>query len=88
MMSTTCAPRFYEAARALQPGGHLCVAMVHPFATAQDPSTLHSGRPMVREPYLNERRFEDHVEREGREMTFVSAHRPVSAYVSASSKRD
>ena len=29
---------------------------------SQDPSTLHSGRPMVREPYLNERRFEDHVE--------------------------
>ena len=43
---------------------------------------------MVREPYLNERRFEDHVEREGLEMTFVSTHRPLSAYVSASSKRD
>ena len=55
-----------EAARVLQPGGHHCVAMVHPFATAQDPSTLHTGRAMVREPYLNERRFEDHVEKASR----------------------
>jgi SAM-dependent methyltransferase len=72
-----------EAARVLRPGGYLCVAMVHPFATAQDPSTLHTDRPIVSEPYLNERRFEDHVERQGIEMTFVSTHRPLSAYVSA-----
>jgi SAM-dependent methyltransferase len=72
-----------EAERVLRPGGYLCVAMVHPFATAQDPSTLHTDRPIVSEPYLNERRFEDHVERQGIEMTFVSTHRPLSAYVSA-----
>jgi SAM-dependent methyltransferase len=72
-----------EAARVLRPGGHFCVAMVHPFATAQDPSTFHSDSPIVREPYLNERRFEDHVERDSLDVTFVSTHRPLSAYISA-----
>lgn len=30
-----------------------------------------------------ERRYEDHAERDGVTMTFVSAHRPLSAHVSA-----
>ena len=73
----------HEASRILRRGGQLCVAMVHPFATAQDPSTMHSHHPVVSESYLNERRVEDHVERDGLEMTFVSRHRPLSAYVSS-----
>jgi hypothetical protein len=35
------------------------------------------------EPYLRERRYEDHVEREGWSMTFVSQHRPLSTYITA-----
>jgi SAM-dependent methyltransferase len=79
-----------EAARVLRPGGRFCVAMVHPFATAQEPpgwwrrpSTMNSDPTVLSEPYLSERRLEDHVERGGLEMTFVSTHRPLSAYVSA-----
>jgi SAM-dependent methyltransferase len=75
-----------EASRVLIPRGHLCVAIVHPFASAQDPSTMHSESPNVSEPYLTERRYEDHLEREGLEMTFVSMHRPLSTYISAMSR--
>jgi len=72
-----------EAWRVLRPEGCLCVALVHPFATAQDPATMHTERPIVTAPYLTEGRFEDHVERDGLAMTFVSMHRPLSSYLSA-----
>jgi SAM-dependent methyltransferase len=72
-----------EARRVLRPDGCLCVALVHPFATAQDPEMMHTDRIAINAPYLDERRFEDHVERDGLEMTFVSVHRPLSSYVSA-----
>jgi SAM-dependent methyltransferase len=72
-----------EAYRVLRPGGQLCFAMVHPFASAQDPSTMHTDHPTVTEPYLVERRVVDRIERDGLEMTFVSTHRPLSAYVFA-----
>lgn len=72
-----------EARRILRPDGCLCVALVHPFATAQDPATMHTERVAISAPYLDERRFEDHVERDGLQMTFVSVHRPLSSYVAA-----
>ncbi len=72
-----------EAARILRPGGRLCVAIVHPFASAQDPDSLHTHQPTFSLPYLEERRYEDRMERDGLAMTFVSAHRPLSAYVTA-----
>lgn len=43
---------------------------------------MHTERPVVTAPYLTERRFEDHVERDGLAMTFVSMHRPLSTYLS------
>ena len=52
-----------EAGRVLGPDGSLCVALVHPFATAQDPATMRAERSVVTAPYLEERRVEDHVER-------------------------
>jgi SAM-dependent methyltransferase len=72
-----------EAARILRPGGRLCVAIVHPFASAQDPDAMHTHDPTISRPYLEERRHEDLVERGGLAMTFVSVHRPLSAYVTA-----
>jgi hypothetical protein len=38
---------------------------------------------MVTESYLRERRYEDHVERDGSSMTFVSQHRPLGSYITA-----
>jgi SAM-dependent methyltransferase len=72
-----------EAARILRPGGQLCLAIVHPFASAQDTESMHTDRPTISRPYLEERRYEDHMERDGLAMTFVSAHRPLGAYVAA-----
>jgi len=72
-----------EAARVLRPGGQLCVAIVHPFASAQDLATLDEEQATVSEPYLRARRYEDPVVRDGLAMTFVSMHRPLSAYMSA-----
>jgi SAM-dependent methyltransferase len=70
-----------EAARVLRPDGHLCAALVHPYATAQDLRTMHTEQPLVTAPYLVERRFDDAIERDGRTMTFSSMHRPLSRYL-------
>jgi SAM-dependent methyltransferase len=72
-----------EIGRVLCPGGWLCTALVHPFATAQDDDTLHTDSFRVSRPYLQPRRYEDHLERDGLDMTFVSVHRPLSAYTAA-----
>lgn len=66
----------------LRPGGYLCIALVHPFATALDPTTMHTDHPTLAAPYLEERSFEDHVVRDGLEMTFSSVHRPLGVYLS------
>jgi ubiquinone/menaquinone biosynthesis C-methylase UbiE len=77
-----------EIGRVLREDGWLCVAVVHPFATAQDDDTLHTDSFRVSRPYLRARRYEDHVERNGLEMTFVSVHRPLSAYTAALARND
>jgi hypothetical protein len=59
------------------------MAVVHPFASAQDVSGLHTDDFQVSEPYLGQRRYSDSVERDGLAMTFTSVHRPLSAYTSA-----
>jgi ubiquinone/menaquinone biosynthesis C-methylase UbiE len=74
----------HEIARVLKPGGSLCMAIIHPFASAQDPAAFHTGKPSpITDPYFVERRYEDKAERNGLTMTFVSEHRPLSRYVSA-----
>jgi SAM-dependent methyltransferase len=70
-----------EAARVLRPGGHLCAALIHPFGSAQDRASVHTDTAVLTTPYLQERRYEDHVERDGLAMTFVSVHRPLGAYL-------
>ena len=73
-----------EIARVLRPGGSLCLAIVHPFASAQDPAAFRTGEPLpITAPYLVERRYRDRAVRDGLSMTFVSDHRPLSRYVGA-----
>ena len=57
--------------------------MVHPFASAQAASTMHTGVFQVSEPYLEQRRYTDRIERDGLAMTFTSMHRPLGVYTSA-----
>jgi SAM-dependent methyltransferase len=70
-----------EAARVLRPSGQFCVAIVHPFASAQE-SGIRSHNPVISEPYLSERRYTEHAARDGLEMTFESMHRPLGTYLS------
>jgi SAM-dependent methyltransferase len=71
-----------EAARVLRAGGRLCVAVVHPLASAgQFESRAPDARYVVEGSYLEERRYADTVERGGLAMTFHSRHRPLGAYV-------
>ena len=73
----------HEAARVLRAGGQFCIAIVHPFASAENRATWDTEVAQFSEPYLRERRYEDHVERQGSSMTFVSQHRPLSTYITA-----
>lgn len=73
-----------EAARVLEPGGSLCLAVVHPLASAgrfdgEDPSS-----PFVVEgSYLERSWYRDSFARDGLTMTFVSERRSIQAYVEA-----
>jgi ubiquinone/menaquinone biosynthesis C-methylase UbiE len=72
-----------EIGRVLRPRGQLCLAVVHPFISAQDEDTLHGPASEFSRPYLQTRRYTDRVEREGLAMTFTSMHRPLGAYTAA-----
>jgi SAM-dependent methyltransferase len=73
-----------EAARVLEPDGRLCLAVVHPLASAGAFEGDDEDSPFViRGSYLGRSYYEDHIVREGLEMTFVSEHRPIHAYVDA-----
>ena len=76
-----------EAARVLQQGGRLCVAIVHPINSAgtfEQPSA--DGRFIIQGDYLGAFQYADAVERDGLEMTFHSEHRPLEAYFLALEK--
>jgi SAM-dependent methyltransferase len=72
-----------EIGRVLRPGGQLCMAIVHPFISAQDEETMHSPSFGFSRPYLQPRHYVDQIERDGLGMTFSSMHRPLSDYTSA-----
>jgi len=59
-----------EIARVLEPGGRLCVAIVHPL----------NRPPEALDDYFSQRRFADEVELDGLRMTFESIDRPLEAY--------
>jgi hypothetical protein len=78
------ASAIHESARMLSPGGRLCVAIVHPLNSAGEFVGDDAGSPFVIEgSYLDSSWYTDDVGREGLELTFVSAHRPIEAYVDA-----
>ncbi|NPV23773.1 class I SAM-dependent methyltransferase [Bradyrhizobium aeschynomenes] len=73
-----------EAARVLQPGGRLCMAIVHPLNSAGRFAGLAADAPFVIQgSYLDSFTYSDPVERDGLSMTFHSAHRPLQSYFAA-----
>ena len=57
----------------LEPGGRLCLAIVHPL----------NRPPEALEDYFEEHRFAESFERDGLSMTFESIDRPLEAYTHA-----
>ena len=73
-----------EAARVLLPGGRLCLAIVHPLASAGSFVAREATSPFVIEgSYLDERQVAGTFTRAGLTMTFASVHRPLQAYTRA-----
>jgi SAM-dependent methyltransferase len=70
-----------EIARILQPGGRLCLAIVHPVNSAGRFETSDADAPFViKGNYLSAFAYADTVERDGLTMTFHSQHRPIESY--------
>lgn len=73
-----------EAARVLERGGRLCLAIVHPVNSAGTFESREPDSPFVIEgSYLEVSYYADELERDGLEMTFTSAHRPLEVYAEA-----
>jgi SAM-dependent methyltransferase len=73
-----------EAGRVLERGGRLCLAVVHPFNSAGRFAGDEASSPFVVEgSYLEPSYYADNLVRDGMEITFVSGHRPLQAYVDA-----
>ncbi len=70
-----------ELYRVLEPGGRLCLAIVHPINSAgrfEDPDG--EAPFVIRDSYFDPRIRTDVVEREGLPMTFRGWHRPLEAW--------
>ena len=73
-----------EAARVLEPGGSLCLAVVHPLASAGQFDGDDASSPfVVAGSYLERSWYSDAFDRDGLTMTFVSERRPIQSYVDA-----
>ena len=73
-----------EAGRVLVPGGRLCLAIVHPINSGGGFASTDADAPFViSASYFTPRVSAERIERDGLEMTFVSEHRPLEAYVAA-----
>jgi ubiquinone/menaquinone biosynthesis C-methylase UbiE len=72
-----------EAARVLEPGGRLCLAIVHPVQSAGKFVSDDEDAPFVIGSYLDAHPTAETLERDGFSMTFHSAHRPLEAYARA-----
>lgn len=73
-----------EAARVLEPGGRLVVAVVHPINSGHQRDREHPGGPLVMtQDYFDRRRYGDTFERDGLTMTFESRHWTLGDYFDA-----
>jgi SAM-dependent methyltransferase len=73
-----------EAARVLEPRGRYCIAITHPLNTAGAFTSREPRAPFVIEgSYFERTQKEVPVERDGLEMTFLDAHRPLEDYFRA-----
>jgi SAM-dependent methyltransferase len=73
-----------ESARVLEPGGRLCVAIVHPLNSAGRFDGDDADSPFtIAGSYLAASYYADSIARDGLEIEFVSAHRPLAAYAEA-----
>jgi len=73
-----------ESARVLEPGGWLCLAIVHPINSAGSFQGEEPDSPFAIEgSYLDRSHYADELRRGGLEITFVSEHRPIEAYTKA-----
>jgi len=70
-----------EAARVLEPGGRLCLAVVHPLNSAGKFSSEAPDAPFtIAGDYLAPHPYTDAIERDGLPMTFHSNHWPLERY--------
>jgi SAM-dependent methyltransferase len=73
-----------EASRVLSHGGLYCIAITHPVNTAGAFTSREPAAPfMIEGSYFERTQKEVAVEREGLEMTFLDAHRPLEDYFRA-----
>jgi SAM-dependent methyltransferase len=73
-----------EAARVLQRGGRLCLAIVHPInSVGLFEEATADAHFVIKGDYLRAFHYADAVERDGLTMTFNSQHRPLEAYFMA-----
>jgi SAM-dependent methyltransferase len=70
-----------EAGRVLERNGRLCIAIVHPLNSAgRFDGEAAGSRFVIDGSYLDPSAYADDLARDGLEITFVSAHRPLQAY--------
>jgi SAM-dependent methyltransferase len=73
-----------EAARVLEPGGHFCMAIVHPINSAGVFEGAEATSVFTIEgSYLDQSYYADELSRDGLELTMVSVHRPLQDYTEA-----
>jgi SAM-dependent methyltransferase len=73
-----------EAARVLETGGRLALAVVHPISSGHALEREHPEAPLVMtHDYFDRRVYRDEIERAGFRMTFVSRHWTFEDYFDA-----
>ena len=71
-----------ESWRVLEPGGRLCLAIVHPINSAGKFETDEEDAPfLIRGSYFERRRYVDRLERDGLAMMFTSDHRSLEGWL-------
>jgi len=76
-----------EAARVLEPGGTLCIAIVHPMNSAGEFEGDDADSPFtIAGSYLEPSYYADALERDGYSLEIVSVHRPLQMYTAALTK--